>query len=119
MKHKIHIELNVIIAAYNADARENKLIGLFSTATIAGAYFYDCIGKKLSARRIFNAVKYNTRLHEHKYGYGIALRYAKPEYVALLSDNPFLIMEGYEQPPVGFLKGFTNDSKNMGQFVER
>ena len=95
MKHRVYLKSSSVIAAYNADAKDNKLIGVFSSVTVAAEYFFEFIPIRLAAGRVRNAVHHNTRLHEHKFGFPIALRFAKPEYVGLLSDNQFLIMAGY------------------------
>lgn len=95
MGHRIYLKSKVVIAAYNADAKENKLIAIFSSITIAAEYFFEFIPIRLAAGRVRNAVNHNTRLYEHQFGFPIALRYAKPEYVEMLSDNQFLIMAGY------------------------
>lgn len=106
-----------IITAYDADARDNKLIGVFSSMAMASRYFYKTMDCSKGQGRVSSALTRNSNLFKHRFAFRVVLRYALPIYVELLGTQDYIIMDGHVLPSSDSMKGFTNNRGNMGQYV--
>lgn len=84
------------ICVYNAE--QQKLVAIFSTATLASKYIY---GKNCSydaQTRIYNYMRNKTRMVKNDLGFVVALRYANSSQVEQLGANPFIVLDKEAKP---------------------
>jgi hypothetical protein len=91
-----------IIALYDAIAK--KLIGIFTTSTLAAKYIFKDQHNNRKTSRISTSWCQKNKIYYNEMAY--ALRTANEEQKLLLGTNEFIIVNGYEEPTMSNMRSF-------------
>jgi hypothetical protein len=109
MKNKKIESSKPIIALY--DANEKKLIGIFSTSTLAAKYIFKDQSTSRHTSRIIGAWCQKHKMYHDDMAY--ALRTANEEQKQLLGTNEFIVINGYKQPSIHNMRSYDNNRINL------
>jgi hypothetical protein len=98
-----------IIALY--DSNEKKLIGIFSTSTLAAKYIFKDEHTTRQTSRTITAWCQKNKIHHNDMSY--AVRTANEEQKQLLGTNEFIVINGYKQPSNHNMRSYNNNRVNL------
>lgn len=95
------------------DTAAKTKVGIFRTPTLVFRYLFPTGVKTVSKTTIYNRLHSKKVFKAPNLDCAITLRYANKEQQALLNEEEYLIFEGYDNPLLCQMKGYTSDWRSL------